>query len=150
MARRSQWALIVLLGLAMAVSHYSTTYVAVTILGLTLPLQWAAVLVPRYPGSPARSPSHSSPRLAGAVLWYVPVTHSDSHLLQVSQTVQAQGLNLLPNRVPGRSLISAYLQGNTKTPISAAQYQGTSHLLQGHQDVHETASWTRALPVCAA
>ena len=59
---------------------------------------------------------------AGAVIWYVPVTHSGSHLLQVAQTVQAQGLNLLPNRVPGGSLLSAYLQGNAKTPIPAAEY----------------------------
>jgi hypothetical protein len=44
-------------------------------------------------------------------------------LLQVAQTVEAQGLNLLPNRVPGGSLLNAYLQGNTKTPIQAARYE---------------------------
>jgi uncharacterized membrane protein len=127
MERRSQWALIVLLGLAMAVSHYSTTYVAVTILGLTLPLQWAVSWfrdIPRVTGAAAVA---FLAVLIGAFLWYVPVTHSDSHLLQVSQTVQAQGLSFLPNRVPGGNFISAYLQGNTKTPIAAAQYQQQIH-----------------------
>ncbi len=123
MERRSQWALIVLLGLAMAVSHYSTTYVAVTILGLALPLQWAVSWfrdIPRVSGTAAVA---FLAVFISAFLWYVPVTHSDAHLLQVSQTVQAQGLSFLPNRVPGGNFISAYLQGNTKAPIAAAQYQ---------------------------
>jgi uncharacterized membrane protein len=121
--RRSQWVLVASLGLAMAFSHYSTTYVAITLIGLTLALQWAVSWfrdVPRITGAAGVA---FIAVLAGAFIWYVPVTHSDSHLLQVSQTVQAQGLNFLPNRAPGGSLISAYLQGNTKTPMGAAQYQ---------------------------
>jgi uncharacterized membrane protein len=125
--RRSQWALIAVLALTMAVSHYSTTYVAVTILALALPLQWAVSWfrdIPRVSGTVAVA---FLAVFIGAFLWYVPVTHSDAHLLQVSQTVQAQGLSFLPNRVPGGNFISAYLQGNTKTPISAAQYQQQIH-----------------------
>jgi len=121
--RRAQWALVALLGLATALSHYSTTYVAITVMGLTLPLQWAASWfreVPRVTGAVVVA---FIAAFAGAIIWYVPVTHSDSHVLEVAQTVQAQGLNLLPNRVPGGSLLSAYLQGNTKTPIQAAQYE---------------------------
>ena len=139
MERRSQWALIVLLGLAMAVSHYSTTYVAVTILGLTLPAAVGRVLVPRYPAGDRGGCCGIPRRPVGAVLWYVPVTHSDSHVLEVAQTVQAQGLNFLPNRTPGGDLISAYLQGNTKTPISAAQYQHRSTTTTHQQAVHEAA-----------
>ena len=124
---RAQCALAVLLGLAMAVSHYSTTYVAVSLLGLTLLLQWAVSwfrAVPRVNGAAAVA---FLVVLIGAFLWYVPITHSDAHLLQVSQTIQVQGLSLLPNRPAGGSLISAYLQGNTKTPISAAHYQQQIH-----------------------
>ena len=123
MTRRSQWALITCLGLAMALSHYSTTYVAITVIGLAIPLQWVVSLfreVPRITGGMAVA---FAATLAGTVIWYVPVTHSDSHLLQVAQTVQAQGLNLLPNRPPGGSLLAAYLEGNTETPIKAADYQ---------------------------
>lgn len=122
MRRRTQWPLVALLAVAMALSHYSTTYVAITLIGLTLALQWTVSWfreIPRVTGAMAVA---FIAAFAGAVIWYVPVTHSDSHLLQVAQTVQAQGLNLLPNRVPGGSLLSAYLQGNTKTPIPAAEY----------------------------
>lgn len=120
--RRSQWALVTVLGLAMTLSHYSTTYVAVTVIGLALPLQWAVSWfrdIPRITGALGIAFIAAA---AGAIIWYGPVTQSDSHLFQVSQTVEAQGLDLLPNRTPGSGLISAYLQGNTTTPIPAAQY----------------------------
>ena len=121
--RRSQWALVALLGLAMVVSHYSTTYVAFTVIGLTLPLQWAVSWfreVPRVTGAVVVG---FIAVFAGAIIWYVPITQSDSHVVDVVQTVDTQGLNLLPNRAPGGSLLSAYLQGNTRTPTQAGQYQ---------------------------
>ncbi len=124
MHRRSQWSLVILLSFAMALSHYSTTYVAITVIGLTIPLQWAVSWIreiPRITGAVAVAFVAS---LGAAIIWYVPLTQSDSHLLQVAQTVQAQGLNVLPNRVPGGSFLSAYLQGNnTENPIQAKQYQ---------------------------
>jgi uncharacterized membrane protein len=125
--RYSQWALIALLGLAMALSHYSTTYVAITVIGLALVLQWVVSWfskIPRVTGAMVVAFVASS---AAAVIWYVPVTQSDSHLLQVAQTIEAQGLNLLPNRPPGGGLLAAYLEGNTKTAISAAEYAQLVH-----------------------
>ena len=48
--------------------------------------------------------------------------------------MDAQGLNVLPNRTPGSSLVTAYLQGNTRTPISAAVYErDIAALLPTHQ-----------------
>jgi uncharacterized membrane protein len=121
--RRAQFTLITILGLAMALSHYSTTYVAITVFGLALPLQWLLSWlrdIPRITGAMAVA---FIATFAGAVIWYGPVTQSDSHLMQVSQTVEAQGLDILPNRTPDSGLLAAYLQGNTTTPIPAAQYQ---------------------------
>ena len=121
--RRSRWALVGLLAAAMAVSHYSTTYVAITLFGIAIPLQFALSwfrAIPRITGAIAVA---FIAALASAAIWYVPVTNSDSHLLQVAETVQAQGLNLLPNRAPGSGLLAAYLLGNTKTPISAERYE---------------------------
>ena len=72
--RRAQWSLVVLLSLAMVLSHYSTTYMAVTVIGLMLPLQWAASWIrdiPRITGAVAVA---FVAALAGAVIWYVPVT----------------------------------------------------------------------------
>ena len=125
--RGSQWILITLLGLAMSLSHYSTTYVAITVIGLAIPLQWAVSWfrdIPRITGAVAVA---FTAALAGAVVWYVPITHSDSHLLQVAQTVQAQGLDLLPNRAPGGSILSAYLQGNVDKTVSATRYAHQIH-----------------------
>jgi hypothetical protein len=125
--RRPQCILVALLALAMALSHYSTAYVAITIVGLMLPLQWATSWFREIPRITSAVLVAFVAALAGAFIWYVPVTHSDSHLLQVAQTVQAQGLNVLPNRTPGGSFIAAYLQGNTKTPIEAAHYEQLIH-----------------------
>jgi uncharacterized membrane protein len=121
--RRSLWPLIALLGIATALSHYSTTYVAITITGFTLVLQWVTSWfrdIPRITGAVAVA---FFSVLACALIWYGPVTDSDSHVLALVQTVEAQGLNVLPNRVPGSSLLSAYLQGNTRTSIQAEQYE---------------------------
>ena len=125
--RRSQWALVGLFGVAAALSHYSTTYVAITVIGLMLPLQWTISWfrdIPRITGAVVIA---FGAVFAGAVIWYGPVTHSDSHVLEVVQTVQAQGLDFLPNRIPGAGLLSDYLQGNTRTPIPARQYAQLIH-----------------------
>ena len=121
--RWPRWRLVGLLGVALALSHYSTTYVAVTVLGLLLVLQFALSWIRRVPRVTGAVVVAFLATFAGAVIWYGPVTHSDSHLLEVAQTVDAQGLNILPNRTPGSSLITAYLQGNSRTPISAEVYE---------------------------
>jgi uncharacterized membrane protein len=115
--------LVALLAVAMAMSHYSTTYVAVTVLGLVLPMQWIVSWFRDVPRISGVAVSAFLAATAGAVIWYAPVTQSDSHVLEVAQTVQAQGLDLLPNRPPGGNLIAAYLQGNTKTAIPASRYE---------------------------
>jgi uncharacterized membrane protein len=133
--RLSQWALVALFGLATALSHYSTTYVAITVVGLTIPLQWAASWfreIPRVTGAVAVA---FIAAFAGAAIWYGPVTHSDSHVLEVAQTVKAEGLDLLPNRVAGDNFLAAYLQGNTRTQIPAAQY---ARLIQEYYSVNKT------------
>lgn len=117
-----QLPLAALFALALAVSHYTTTYVAITLIALGLFLQWVASWfrpVPRISTPLAVAFLASS---VGAVIWYGPVTHSASNVTQFVQTTEAQGLNLLPSQRQGGSLISDYLQGNTQSPISAAQY----------------------------
>ncbi|HTT54256.1 MAG TPA: hypothetical protein VMH35_22930 [Streptosporangiaceae bacterium] len=120
--RGPRWRLVALLGVALAVSHYSTTYLAITLLGLLVPLQFGLSWIRRVPRVTGAVVVAFLATLAGAVIWYGPVTHSESHLMQVVQTVQDQGLDILPNRTPGSSLLSAYLQGNSRTTISAGVY----------------------------
>ena len=126
--RFPQWCLVVLLGLAMVVSHYSTTYVAITVVGLALPLQWVTSWfreIPRVTGAVAIL---FATVLVGAAVWYGPVTNSAASSLQhVVEIVAAQGPQVLPNRVPGESFLASFLYGNTKTPIQAARYANLIH-----------------------
>jgi uncharacterized membrane protein/transposase-like protein len=131
--RRSQWALVALLGLAMAASHYSTTYVAITLIGLMIPLQWVVSWfreVPRVTGAIAIA---FVVALAGAFIWYGPVTSFNYGLGPLLHTIEAQGFKVLPNRAHGGSLLSAYLQGNTAPPISAGQYARQVHAAYASQ-----------------
>jgi uncharacterized membrane protein len=119
--RRAAWPLITAFALAMVVSHYTTTYVAITLLGLALAFGWVASWfrqVPKVSGGMAVAFVIAA---AGAALWYGPVTHSASNVAQLAQAARAQGLDILPNRAQD-GLLAAYLDGNTVTPISAAQY----------------------------
>jgi uncharacterized membrane protein len=120
--KRSQLTLVALLSLAMVLSHYSTTYVAILLFGLTLLLQWVTSWLRRIPHMTGAIAVAFIVSLSGAVLWYGPVTHSATGLSQFAKTVNTAGLNLLPNRSLGENSFAAYLGGNTQTPISAEQY----------------------------
>ena len=135
MDSRPRWLLVALFSLAMVVSHYSTTYIAITLLGLVIVIQWAASwirAIPRITGVIVLAFALST---AGATVWYEVVTHSAiSGVRQVAQSLQAQGLNVMPNRTPGENLITAYLNANTSTPMSAIEYQ---RLVHAYYEEHE-------------
>jgi uncharacterized membrane protein len=113
----------------MVTAHYSTTYVAVTIIGLAMVLQWLASRIRRdIPAITGAFAVAFLVSLAGAFVWYGPVTHSAaSELVQLGQSLKAHGLDVLPNRAAGQSPVAAYLQGNTPTPMPAAQYARLVH-----------------------
>ena len=87
-SRRSQCVLAGLFGLGMAVSHYSTTYLAVAILGLALAAQFAVSRFREVPRLSWTVLIAFGAAVAGAVIWYGPVTESSSN---VSQFVAAVG-----------------------------------------------------------
>ena len=127
LARRQQWFLVVSFALAMILSHYTTSYVTITLLGLGIALQFVMSWfrpVPKVSGGMVVA--FATTALA-AFFWFGPVTHSSSNVSQFTQVAQAQGLNLLPNRAQGGGLVGAYLEGNTVTPMSAAQYAAAVH-----------------------
>jgi uncharacterized membrane protein len=122
--RRSQWALVAVLALAMVLSHYSTTYLAIILFGLMLALQWASSWLREMPRVTGAVGVALLASFAGAVIWYGPLTHSTaSGLRQLAQAVESQGFNVLPNHAPGGGALTAYLQGNAPTPITATQYE---------------------------
>jgi uncharacterized membrane protein len=125
--RRLRWPLVLLLALAMVVSHYTTTYVTITLLGIALFFQWVTSWfrpLPRISGGMAVAFIAAT---IGAAIWYGPVTNSSSNVIHLAQTTRSQGLDLLPNRAQGGGLLAAYLDGNTSTPISVGQYAQLVH-----------------------
>jgi uncharacterized membrane protein len=124
--RRRQLPMVILFGLAMVVSHYTTTYVTVTLLGLTLVLHWLTSWI-RRTRAPAGMITALLVSALGAAFWYGPITHSSSNVAQLAQATQSQGLDLLPNRSQAGGLIAAYLDGNTVTPITPQQYEQEVH-----------------------
>jgi uncharacterized membrane protein len=130
MPQRTRWAWVTLLALAMVVSHYSTTYMAIGILGLTLLLQ---LLVSRFRRIPRITSSVGVAflvTLAGALLWYGPITHSASNVRQFVNVTQSQGLGILPGQIKGSGplgLVYAYFETAPSTPLSAAKYQQLVH-----------------------
>ena len=125
--RYPQWALAAVFAAALTVSHYSTTYLAISLIGLMLALQWGLSWLRRVPRISGAFAVAFAVTLAGATIWYGPVTQSVSNLSQFVQSAEGQGFNLLPNRVAGEGIIAAYLEGNTSAPMSAAQYAQAVH-----------------------
>ena len=132
LTRRCQWILVTILGVTMVLSHYSTTYLAVLLIGLPILFQWVMSWfrdIPRVSGGIVMAFVSA---VVGAAIWYGPVTQSGSGLTSFAQTVQSQGLDMLPNRAAGSTsliggLVATYLVGNAQTAIPAKQYANLVH-----------------------
>jgi uncharacterized membrane protein len=121
--RWAQRGFIAILGVSLVLSHYSTTYIAVLICLIALIVASIASLLGRK----------SLPLLplltavvfmsAGAVIWYVPVTHSGNDIAYVAETLREEGLGLLPGRAHGENIISSYFNGVRKAASSASSYE---------------------------
>lgn len=120
-SRRTRWIFVCLLSLGVVVSHYSTAYLAITLLGTVIVFQWAASWfrnVPRITGAALLACVVS---IAGTAIWYGALTHSASNISQFVQTTERHGINLLPNQ--GSNLLATYLQGEAEQQMPPAQYQ---------------------------
>jgi len=122
---RSRWALAGLFGLGMAVSHYSTTYLAIIMLGLALMLQFGVSWVRQIPRITWPVPVALGAAVAGAVIWYGPMTQSSSNVSQFVDAIRASGFNLLPNHAG--NLLSTYFQGESSRQLQPAQYARLVH-----------------------
>ncbi len=124
--RRVQCPLVLVFTLALVVSHYSTTYVTITLLGLAVVLQWVTSWFRPVPRGSWGMATALVAATIGAAIWYGPVTHSYGNVSHLVQAAQSQGADFLPNRSQ-EGLLAAYLDGNTVTPISAGQYARLVH-----------------------
>jgi uncharacterized membrane protein len=141
----SRLAISAIFGLGMVVSHYSTTYFAIGMLALFLGLQWIVSWFREAPRVSGALVAALVASIAGAAIWYGPVTQSALNVSQFVNLTTSQGFDLLPNQGSGGLSISSYLNGNTSSSISAARYQ---KLVAQHYTAQET--FVRPLPDATA
>jgi uncharacterized membrane protein len=144
LSRHLKWPLVLAFALSVVVSHYTTTYVTISLLGLAIFFQWINSWfrpVPRLSGSMIMAFIAAA---IGAMIWYGLVTHSSSNIAQLAQATRSQGLDLLPNRGDAEGLVAAYLKGNIVTPIPAGKYAQLVHAeyIRNRPFVHPLAGAT--------
>jgi uncharacterized membrane protein len=146
LARRSQVPLVVVFALGVVLSHYSTTYLSIAMLGVALLMQLGLRVVRRA------VPRVTMPllvgfvtMLAGAGVWYSAVTHSASNAEGFTSSIAEHGLDLLPSAKPGQSLVQTYLLGNTAIRVSAAEYARLAR-----RYYHDKRAFVSPLPVASS
>ena len=115
-------ALIAVFGTGVVVSHYSTAYVTIALLGLGLVVGVALAAI--------RRGVRLLPMLAyafivvgaAAAVWYGPVTRSYANAGDTIQAIAADGLHVLPGAA-GKGPLDAYLRGNTAGEVPARTYE---------------------------
>jgi uncharacterized membrane protein/glycosyltransferase involved in cell wall biosynthesis len=142
-ARMRRWprvALIVVLGGALVLSHYGTTYVAVVLFTFALVFELSRRLVTlrRAPGRGRRFARGSLVLTAGrvgiapfaaalvvtaggAAIFDGVATNSTQNLSQFFSDLRQQGLSVLPNS-GGKNIIQAYLSGNAAVSVSGQEF----------------------------
>ena len=125
LGRRPQLGLVSVLGVTLVVCHYSTTYIAIF---LCISACFLAVTVARRKHAPLPVLPWLVSALVmsvSALIWYVPATHSGSNVSDVAQSLRQSGIKLLPGRLKGENVISAYFNGPREPPVSPRQYENS-------------------------
>ena len=139
LTRAIQLRLVIGLSIGLVVSHYSSTYLAITILLVACVLQ---LLFGRRHGV-ARVCTPLLVALAvlagGAAVWYAALTRSDSQLTSFVSSLHHDGLDLLPNSAGG--IINSYLNGNLGIVVNGPTFEQVAVA-----DYRLTAPWVHPLP----
>ncbi len=121
MPRPPRRTLVVLFGPALVVSHYSTAYFALLMLGGAVCVQILLGVTRRTAAVRWTVAAALLTSVAGAVLWYGPITQSASNMGQLRTALSSDGLQLLP-RGQGKGLIAAYLSGGEGGTMPTSEY----------------------------
>src|SRR4029079_10947803 len=111
--------LLLVFGVGLVVSHYSTAYTTIGLLALAVLLGLALTCMRRRVRLLPRAAFALAVVAGAAAVWYGPVTHSYSNADRALHAVADDGLELLPGAA-GKSPFDAYLQGNTGSPLTSA------------------------------
>ncbi len=121
----SLWPKVALLGLfgpAIVVSHYTTAYFTMAMLGGALAV-WAVLRVARRGGpAPWAVVAGLLPTVLAGALWYVPITQSANNVGEFRAALSADGLRLLPGIEDTGGLISGFLRGTDVIRIPTYRY----------------------------
>jgi uncharacterized membrane protein len=121
LSRGTKWTFVSLLSLGTVVSHYSTAYLAITLLAIAIVLQFLASWIRQVPRITGAALLGCAIAIAGSTVWYGQLTHSTSNVSQFVQLAQGQGLSLVSSQ--GGNLIQDYLQGESEQGQTPAQYE---------------------------
>jgi uncharacterized membrane protein len=122
--RRAQWPLAVTFGLALVLSHYSTTYLAIDMLAGYCVIQLIVFALRRTrPVVTGAAVVALIVTVAGAWLWYARVTQSSSNASNFVTNVEQRGFDFLPNAKPGQSPLEEYLKGNIASRVEPNQFE---------------------------
>jgi uncharacterized membrane protein len=120
MRRRAQWPLIAAFAFGVAVSHYSTTYLAAAVLVAAVVLQLIVSVIRRARRVSGALAAAAIATVAAAAVWYAPVTHSSQNVSSFSSDLSHNGVDLLPNA--SGNILQSYLSGNSQAQIPASRY----------------------------
>jgi uncharacterized membrane protein len=118
---RARLAFVISVGSILA--HYSTTYVALIVLGVALVVQLVLLPVRRIPRPTIALVAAFVTLLGGSVLWYGTITNSSSNVSQFKTSLTQQGLDLFPTSSTQRGIVNKFLSGNVVTDTTAASFQ---------------------------
>jgi uncharacterized membrane protein len=125
LTRRVHFGLIAVLAAGMVTAHYSTTYLALSLFGLAAAGGALFTLVRRPTGNVLAVTAAFLACLACSGIWYGAVTHSTQNVSTFTSDLKDNGLDVLPNRAPGQSVLDAYLNGNQLIRVSGTQYESS-------------------------
>jgi uncharacterized membrane protein len=140
----------VVFGIALVLSHYSTTYVtSILFVGAAI-LAVVFSRLGRWQAS-SRVPLliSAATLVIAAMIWYVPLTHSTAELSRVTSGLLENGPQILPNS-SGGSPLSTWLNGNTVRPLTVSQYDQELAQNYASRSWVEPAGAPSAYPLVAA
>jgi uncharacterized membrane protein len=132
---------VLLAGMALAVTHYSTAYVtSLALVGAWLAFGVVQFFRPRVRHRRVLAGWVVFGILASTIVWNFGVTQSSSNALRFAQQAAERGPEFLPSS-KGRSLIAKWLVGNAPQRITGEEYAKRVDLIYG-----ATAPWLNPYP----
>lgn len=143
-ATATRAALVVGLAMGVVVTHYSSAYFGVVLLGAGTGVLLVASAILRRRQRVGFVALAFLVILLGAGLWNSTITHSSSNVSEAMTGFEVNGFSLLPNRGVDDDLLTGYIKGNTTPTIPAPEYQQlVTSLYEG------TRPWVRPVPDAA-